>query len=426
MNWFTTKILQTIKYKPGKPIPKPSTSYLDKEILSKTEEIISKVSTLGDNALLEYLSEYHGITNPRIIVEEWEFDEAYREAGDNVITALETVKSRVEQVAEQILPREVEAMVSRGLIVGVKWRPVEKVGIYAPVGRARYPSSVIMAGVPAYTAGSKCITVSSPPVTKEGKLDPAILVASDIIGAKRVYRLGGAYAAAAMALGTESVTRVDKIAGPGGKWFTAAKAIVSRFTGVDMLAGPTELAIVSDGSVNPKWVALDLAAQAEHSNDTAVYLISTREDYVSRVDEELARIAVEAGFPSKGRAYAVIVDDIKEAVSVVREISPEHLYLAVKDPPRDILEWEWSTGLVALGEYSAPALSDYSTGANHILPTGGSARYRGGLTPLDFMRPVYYVYSLKDGFKKSCREAMLLSEAEGLLLHSKSISVRGC
>ena len=425
MNWFT-RILQTIRYKPGEPVPKPSPSYLDEETISKAKEIVDKVSLLGDTALIEYLEEFHGIRDPRITVEQWELDEAYRLVGRDIVDSLETIKSRVEQVSKELKPSESEVMISKGLIVGVKWRPIEKVGIYAPAGNARYPSSVIMAGVPAYTAGSRYITVSSPPVGSDGKLDPAVLVAADLIGAERIYRIGGAYAAAAMALGTETVTRVDKIAGPGGRWFTAAKALVSQYTGIDMLAGPTELVVVADGSVEPRWVALDLAAQAEHSSDTTVYLVSDNEDYISRVDSELAEIKANRSQLLIGNSYAIIVDDLREAVDVVRQISPEHLYIAMRDPPRDILEWEWSAGLVTLGEYSAPALSDYSTGANHILPTGGSARYRGGLTPLDFTRPVYYVYALRDGFKEACREAVILSEAEGLFLHSRSIRVRGC
>ncbi len=425
MNWFT-RVLQTIRYEPGKPVPKPSPSYLDEETLSKAREIIDKVSLLGDTALVEYLEEFHGIRDPRITIEQWEIDEAYRLVGREVAESLETIKSRVEQVSRELKPSESEVMISKGLIVGVKWRPIEKVGIYAPAGNARYPSSVIMAGVPAYTAGSQYLTVSSPPVSSDGRLDPTVLVAADLIGAERIYRLGGAYATAAMALGTETVTRVDKITGPGGKWFTAAKALVSQYTGIDMLAGPTELVVVADGSVEPSWVALDLAAQAEHSSDTAIYLVSDNEDYISRVDSKLAEIKANMSQLLIGNSYAIIVKDLRDAVSVVKEISPEHLYIAMRDPPRDILEWEWSTGLVTLGEYSAPALSDYSTGANHILPTGGSARYRGGLTPLDFTRPVYYVYTLRDGFKEACREAAILSEAEGLFLHSRSIRARGC
>jgi histidinol dehydrogenase len=425
VNWFT-RILQTIRYKTGKPIPKPSPSYLDEETLKKARKIISNVSEQGDKALLEYLAEFHGIREPRINVEEWEIDEAYKKTDPSIIDALESIKSRVEQVSKKLLPGRAEIMVSKGLLVGVKWMPVEKVGIYGPAGNARYPSSVIMAGVPAYVAGSSFISVSTPPIDGRGSVDPGILVASDMIGAEKIYRLGGAYAAAAMALGTESVARVDKIAGPGGKWFTAAKTVVSQYTGIDMLAGPTELVVVADGSVNPGWVALDLAAQAEHSTDTTVYLVSTSEEYMDRVNEALNEIQAIREYPLIERGYGVIVDNLKDAVSVVGEIAPEHLYIAVREPPRDILEWEWNAGLITLGEYSAPALSDYSTGANHILPTGGSARYRGGLTPLDFLRPMYYVYTLEEGFKKACREAVVLSEAEGLFLHSKSIRVRGC
>ena len=427
MNWFTPR---KTRYKPGILHSLLSRPILDEETLSKASSIIESVKTRGDSALIEYLRDYHGTTSP-VRVDESEVEEAYRSVPQRLIDALDKVKERIEKVARDTLPRGSESMLYPGLITGVKYEPVERVGVYAPGGLASYPSTVLMTGIPARVAGVKELYLATPP-EENGRVDPLVLVAADMVGYDEIYRLGGAYAAAALALGTETVKKVDMIAGPGGKWFTAAKALLYGRVGVDFLAGPTELFIVADGSIEASWVAWDIAAQAEHSPDTTVILAVTSEDYADRVIEELSRIV--ARLETRGvveesisrRGLVLLVEDLDEALRAANEYAPEHLYIAVENPSYRLLSQARNTGMITLGPYAPPALADYSTGANHVLPTMGWPRFTGGLTPACFLKPIYYVFTLRDGFRSACREAVLLSDWEGLKAHKMSVYVRGC
>ncbi|MEB3773791.1 MAG: histidinol dehydrogenase [Desulfurococcales archaeon] len=425
MCWFT---LRRTRYSKGVLSGLIASKY-DPDVERRVESIIRDVKERGDEALLEYLREFHGLNGEGIIVDEDEVLRAYDRVPPGVIRALEDLMDRVYTVSKSLVPPSVDVETAEGVKVSVKWMPVGSAGLYAPGGRASYPSSVIMAGAAAKAAGVGKLYLSSPPRGRE--VDPGILVAADIVGVRRVYRLGGAYAAAAMALGTETVERVDLIAGPGGIWFTVAKKLLYGVTGIDFLAGPTELFILADGSVDASWLAWDIAAQAEHSPDTLVILASPNAGYLDEVLDRLERVVastptgevVRSSLESNG--LVLDLDSMDDGVNAVNEAAPEHLYLAVSGG-EDLLPRIRNAGSISIGAYTPPALTDYSTGANHILPTMGWARFRGGLTPLDFLKAVYINTASKDGFFNICRGAVELGFYEGLYSHARSIIERGC
>lgn len=399
---------------------------------ARVREIIRDVAERGDDALYSYLEKFHGVTGLSIRLSEDEVESALERLDPAVARALEEEADRVKSVAESMTPRPVSVETAPGLTVKVAYRPVERLGVYVPRGAASYPSTAVMVVATARVAGVNEIAVASPPAS-DGSLDPAIVYAASILGVREFYRLGGAYAAAALALGTESVRRVDMLAGPGGAWFTAAKKILYGMVGIDMLAGPTELLVIADGSVEPRIVAWDLAAQAEHSPDTMVGLIALDNDYISRVESELERIAdslptgdtIIASVNESGFSFKA--NSLNEALDLADSIAPEHLYIASRDLDGDtVARLVRNAGTVTVGLWAAPALSDYTAGSNHVLPTDAWARFRGGLSVLDFLKPIYIVESNELGFSSSCRNAVILAEYEGLPGHAGSLKARGC
>lgn len=429
MSWFTR--VRVLEYSPGSRLclRRP---YSPGSLEGKVKSIVDEVERLGDEALARYLERFHGVRGVPVSVEDWEFDEAYKLVEGDVVEAMREAYGRALEASRAARPGDVEVETAPGVRVGISFKPVGRVGVYAPAGRARYPSTALMVAAAARAAGVGELYLSSPP-TRGASPDPYVLVAADIAGYRRVYRLGGAYAAAAMALGTESVARVDVLSGPGGAWFTEAKRILSARVGVDVIAGPTELFIIADGSVEASWVAWDLAAQAEHSPDSFIVVASQDRGYLERVLAEVESIASRVGTGetilealSRG-GYVVAVRDLRDAVELANEVAPEHVYIAVDGSEA----WElasriFNAGAVTVGPYAAPALNDYSTGANHVLPTGGWARVQGGLSPLSFLRPVYTVEVDREGFRRSCGPAETLAAAEGLPAHAGSLRVRGC
>jgi len=398
----------------------------------RVRSIIREVAERGDAALYEYLERFHGVRGRGVRLSEEEVEEAAGSVDRSVAEALRAAYERVESVARRMVPGDVVVETAPGLTVRVSYKPVARLGVYVPRGGASYPSTAVMVVAAARAAGVESIAVASPP-GPDGSLDPAIVYAAGLGGVREFYRLGGAYAAAALALGTESVGRVDMIAGPGGAWFTAAKKLLYGTVGVDMLAGPTELVVVADGSVDASLVAWDMAAQAEHSPDTLVGVIALDEGYIEEVEAELGRIVselptgdtVRASLQRSGFAYRA--GSLEEALEMVNMMAPEHLYVASnKVDSRIVSRLVRNVGAVTVGEWAAPAISDYTAGSNHVLPTDGWARFRGGLSPLDFLKPIYIVEASEEGFKASCRDAVKLAHYEGLPGHAGSLKARGC
>ena len=421
--------LRIVRYKPG-TIRRFPRFDVPGDIVDRVKDIISRVESEGDKALLDYLKEFHGVSGLGIRVEDWEIDRAYRMVDENAVTVIEEVADRVRRVAVRLKPSDTIIEPAAGVRVMVKWVPVGSVGGYAPGGRASYPSTVIMLGVTAREAGVESLYLSSPPRV-DGMPDPLVLVTADVIGFTGIYRLGGAYAAAAMAIGTETVKRVDVLTGPGGTWYTIAKALLHRYAKIDLIAGPTELFIVADGSINPSWIAHDIAAQAEHSPDTKIVLAVTSIEYGYRVLRELDKIIGGDRDSTiyrslSGNGILLLVNDVDEGISAANEYAPEHLYIASNNIGEEIVNKIVNAGSVSIGPYTPPALTDYATGANHILPTYAWARSEGGLTLYKFMKPIYINVVTDNGLKAICRSSINMAKWEGLPFHGKSVKIRGC
>ncbi|MFN4133046.1 MAG: histidinol dehydrogenase, partial [Candidatus Hadarchaeales archaeon] len=345
-----------------------------------------------------------------------------------LIKALKKVARAIEKFHKKQLRREWLVQVAPGVKAGELVRPLKSVGLYVPGGRASYPSTLLMAAIPAKLAGVKKIIVCTPP-RSDGKLLPAVLAAAEITGVKEIYKVGGAQAIAAMAYGTETVPKVEKIVGPGNVYVAAAKQVVAPDVEIDSIAGPSEVMILADDSANPKFIAADLVAQAEHDPEAAAVLVTSSEKLAREVREEARKMVratprwqiVLKSFTRYSRI--IIVKDIEEGIWFANEYAPEHLELMVEDP-REVLGKINNAGAIFLGDYSPVAAGDFAAGPNHILPTGGGARRVSGLSVLDFLKFPTVQEISKDGLRRLAKTIRVMAEAEDLPAHAKSVEVR--
>ncbi|MCI2414396.1 MAG: histidinol dehydrogenase [Candidatus Aramenus sp.] len=377
------------------------------QVLDKVSEIVEKVRKEGDRALVELTEKFdkYKLTSVKAPQEELESQAKLLDA--KVREAIDEIYLQLEEFHLSIKPPN-SGGGRMGIEYGVVWKPVNRVGIYVPGGAKTYPSTLLMAGIPARVAGVKEIYVSTP----GEKIDPAIAYISLKLGVKELYKIGGAQAIAAMAYGTETVKRVDKVLGPGNVYVQAAKFLVSKDVGVDGIEGPTELVIIADETADPRQVALDLKAQGEHGESTFLVLISPSQKFLEDVKPYL---------DDNRTYYLVKTKDLDEAVKVANELSPEHLSLAVKSP-MELLRLVENSGAVTLGK-TPPAIVDYCAGPDHILPTNGWARFKGGVTVFDFLKPVTYVIAEKPN-KKLIEAGKVLADYEGFRVHSESMGAR--
>jgi len=312
--------------------------------------------------------------------------------------------------------------------IKIEPKPVESAGCYVPGGRASYPSTAVMTSTPAKAAGVERVVACTPP-GEGGSVNPATLVALDLCGVDEVYRVGGAQAVAAMAYGTETMKPVRVVVGPGNRYVTAAKMLVSRLVRVDLPAGPSELLVLADSSADPTLVALDIVSQAEHDVDAVCGLVTDSEDLAFRVVEEVERISGSCGRREvvseslSENGFAVVCRSMEEALEFADEFAPEHLEMHVSSP-EDLAGRVRSAGVVLVGPYAPTAFSDYYAGLNHVLPTGGYAHSYSGLSVLDFVRLVGFVESTPEALRESLKVVELLSKVEGLPNHLKSVSGR--
>jgi histidinol dehydrogenase len=399
------------------------------EVESSVKAIINQVKENGDKALVEFALKFDKAKlTPKILkVSDVEIKEAYKKVSKEQISALQFMKEKVSAIQKQLLNQTEIKTVNDGIIVKTVLRPIASVGCYVPGGQAAYPSTLIMTVVPAKVAGVPRIVVCSPS-DAEGRVNQLVLVAADICGVNEVYKVGGAQAIAALAYGTETITLVRKIVGPGSKYVTTAKVLVSKDVAIDMPAGPSEVLVLADETADARLIAFDMVSQAEHGGDSVAGLITTSEKTATQVQENLAKLAASAERVDKisealeKYGFIIVCNSMNDAVSLVNQFAPEHLEVMTAKP-KDLAE-KLTAGLILIGPYSPVALSDYGSGTNHVLPTGGFAQSFSGLSALDFARRVSIVESSKAGLEKVKDSIRVMTETENLPNHYKAIQAR--
>ena len=393
------------------------------------ESILKNVQKNGDVAIRKYEKKLTSANISTLRVSKQEIKNAYSKISKTEIDALHLAKTRLGKTESKIKSLLKDITVNdNGIKISKKFIPIENIGCYIPGGLARYPSSVIMSVVPAKIAGAKRIVVVSPP-DSDGKIDPLTIVTADICGADEIYKTGGVQSVAALSFGTKSILKVDKIVGPGGEFVTTAKSVVSDRTGIDMLAGPTELGIVADTTASPKFVALDLISQAEHSSDTFCYLITTSEKLGKSVNGILLELVPKIERSSfvktslRKNGFIGICKTNSDMIRLANILSPEHLQIMTRKP--ELLASKiTSPGLVLLGNDTPSSASDYLLGSNHILPTNGFGKIRGSLSVMDFIKISTHVISSKSSLTKISKYLEVLTKAEGLSNHYEAVRGR--
>lgn len=391
-------------------------------------KILAEVKTGGDDALRLYTQKFDGVTVGKLVVEEDEFAEAEKRISAALKDAIGIARLNIEKfhAAQREVVEEIET--TPGVLCWRKSVPIEKVGLYVPAGTAPLFSTVLMLAIPAKLAGCSEIVLCSPP-EKDGHVADAILYAARLCGVTKVFRVGGAQAIGAMAYGTESVPKVYKIFGPGNRFVTCAKQIVSQSdVAIDMPAGPSEVAVLADGSSNPAFVAADLLSQAEHGSDSQVILVADDEKMIEMtLDEIKTQLAVlprrQIAEKALANSRAILVKDLKEAIAMLNEYAPEHLVLAIENA--EIVAGQiTNAGSVFIGKYSCESAGDYASGTNHTLPTGGFARSFSGVSLDSFVKKITFQTLTEDGIRNLGPAIEAMAEAEGLEAHKNAISIR--
>lgn len=390
--------------------------------------IIKEVHADKDKALFSFSQKFDGVELKTLQVSKKEIAEAYKKESKEVIKALKISKANIEKFHKNnVKKKETPIITTKGVAVWREFRPIEKVGLYIPGGKASYLSTVLMLGVPAKIAGCSEIVLCVPP-GKDGKVPSAVLVAADICGISKIFKVGGAQAVAAMAYGTESIPKVSKIFGPGNQYVTTAKMLVYGEVDIDMPAGPSEVLVFADKDADPAWIAADLLSQLEHGEDSQAILITTSEFLVRKVlievknqTENLERKEIIK--KSLDNSFAIIVENEDQACEIINEYAPEHLEIISKNE-NQILKKIKNAGSVFLGKYSSEPLGDYATGSNHTLPTSGYAKMFSALSVESFGKKMQIQRVTKDGIKKLRNTVEVLATREGLGAHKNAISIR--
>lgn len=391
-------------------------------------EIIENVKKNGDKALFEYCEKFDGVTLSSLVVTEEEIDKAFETVEPEFIAVLEEAAENIRKFHSAQVRNSFIINDKNGVVMGQKITPLDRVGLYVPGGTAAYPSTVLMDSIPAKIAGCPELFMVTPP-SKDGSVRPEILAAAKIAGVDKIYKIGGAQAVAALAYGTETVKKVDKIVGPGNAFVAEAKKQVFGRVAIDMIAGPSEILIVADGSCNPEFVAADMLSQAEHDKNATAVLVTDDGDFAKKVSEQLelqipalprAEIA-RASIDNNGKI--IVAENLLSAIDIANEIAPEHLELCV-DNPFDYLDRIRHAGSIFMGKNCPEALGDYFAGPNHTLPTSGTAKFSSPLSVDDFVKKSQYTYFTADALERVAGKVALFAEKEGLSAHARSATVR--
>lgn len=398
------------------------------DVESVVDAIIADVRARGDEALRDYAKKFDRAELGDLLVSQTEIEEAFAAVGEDFIQTLRMAAANIRHFHEHQVHKDFVVTDTPGVLLGQKYTPIERAGVYVPGGTAAYPSTVLMDVIPAKVAGVKEIVMTTP-AGLDGKVNPNILAAAAVAGIDRIVKTGGAQAVAALAYGTESVPAVDKIVGPGNIYVATAKRKVFGKVGIDMIAGPSEILVLADGDANPAWVAADLLSQAEHDKLATPVLVTDSEALAEAVQAELERqipllpraaIARES-VDTNGKI--VVTDDLAKAIEAANLIAPEHLEICTEDPFA-VLGSIKNAGSIFLGRNVPEALGDYFAGPNHTLPTSGTARFSSPLGVDDFVKKSSFIYYTKDALGAVQGRIADFAEREGLHAHAKSVTIR--
>jgi len=404
------------------------TSLQSDQAYQVAKEVIGAIQEEGDLALDRYVEKFDGRVPDNYVVSDEERKQAWEQISPKTIDALKRAAKNIESFHAKQVNQSKFMQTEPDIISGQIYTPVDKVGIYVPGGTACYPSSVFMNAIPAVLAGVKEVVMVTPARSGE-QIEPILSVAADICGVSKIYKIGGIQAVAALAYGTETVEPVDKIVGPGNAYVAAAKALVYGDVGIDMIAGPSEVAIIADDSANPVYVAADLIAQAEHDTLARAFLISTSDQLIRQVEQELeAQLAVLpradiAGEAIKNYGGLIKVDNLDEAFRLSNLIAPEHLEIQLNDS-LSYLGYVKHAGSIFLGHYTPESLGDYYAGPNHVLPTSGTAKFSSGLSVADFVKTSTFLYYTEKALKQAADDVIQIAEEEQLSGHARAVAKR--
>lgn len=398
------------------------------DVAGVVSDIIYNVRKSGDEALFEYCKKLDKADLSSLAVSEEEIDEAFAAVEPEFIEIIKKAAANIRKFHEKQVRNSFIINDENGIVVGQKVIPVDRAGLYVPGGTAAYPSTVLMDAIPAKIAGVREVVMVTPP-SKDGKVNPVILAAAKIAGIDRIFKVGGAQAVAALAYGTESIPRVDKIVGPGNAYVAEAKKQVYGVVSIDMIAGPSEILIVADGKTNARHAAADLLSQAEHDKMASAVLVTDSMELAKAVQAELevqipkllradiARVSID------NCSKIIVADTLDAAIDIANEIAPEHLELLV-DNPFDYLDSIRHAGSIFMGRNCPEALGDYFAGPNHTLPTSGTAKFSSPLSVDDFVKKTQYTYYTRDALSKVAKDVAFFAEKEGLTAHAKSAVIR--
>ena len=397
-------------------------------VLTTVSDILNDVRENKDNAVKAYTAKFDKAELDDLKVSEEEIKKAYDELDGELIKALESASSNIEKFHKAQIPEEWEMEVIPGITAGQIIRPINSVGCYIPGGRAVYPSTILMTVIPAKIAGVDRIIACSPP-GPDGKIQAAILVAADLAGVDEIYKCGGAQAIAAMAYGTESIAKVEKIVGPGNIFVTAAKKLVYGDVDIEFPAGPSEVLILADESAIPEYIAYDLLSQSEHDPNASCFLVTDSERIANESNELIEKFAKEAKRSEiiaeslAQHGHVILCSTMDEAIDFTNEYAPEHLIISTKED-KTVLDRIKNAGSIFLGKYSPVAAGDYGSGTNHVLPTGGGAKMYSGLSTETFIKKPTVQTLTKEGIKELSKTVLPIAEYEGFFAHADSIKVR--
>lgn len=396
----------------------------------KVNDILTQVRNRRDEAIFEYTKQFDGadICADNVLVTEQEIEEAYREVDPKLLEVIRKALVNVRSYHEKQRQFSWFDSEDSGIILGQKITPLKRVGVYVPGGKAVYPSSVLMNVLPAKVAGVDEIIMTTPP-GKDGKVYPSTLVAAREAGVDKIYKVGGAQAIAALAFGTESIPKVDKIVGPGNIYVALAKKAVFGYVSIDSIAGPSEIMVLADETANPRFVAADLLSQAEHDEMASAILVTTSETLAEAVSKEVDKFVetlsrkeiIEKSLENYG--YILVADSMDAAISTVNEIASEHLELVTKNPFETMTKIR-NAGAIFIGEYSSEPLGDYFAGPNHVLPTNGTAKFFSPLSVDDFIKKSSIISYSREALEPVYRDIVQFAECEKLTAHANSIRVR--